>query len=422
MARTLAATGSLFLVLGSFGTVHAQPTSKSAAQWREQRAKPEYAAKEKQTLESLNTALKAKQDVGTPIPNFAPEFRWDRKADEVRLAVYINSGDLYGVCISNLKKGDRVYVTSANGVCRFSRGDALSKVVSLVGVVGTVTAGVFAPEAAPFIPTVEGWVQKNLIPANKGEQRDAYGQDPDTRDFCQDEGGVIICTPSSGGVLYRGGRNGSIPRKQPRTDDNLPDHVKGRAFFLVRGNTAHNTRAMEQDGELFLAAWDSAGAFGDNTGAYVLRLTITRADKVQEKSVLSPFNKRADAVELVLEPGNQGSILRTGAADHPLFAEGDEGAMGFVAVGGKPKASATTWVLEVTGGPRAGNDWMTAKIRTKDGDRYLVVEGDELKAGMGKEKGTEFVLFLTEKPVPGRAVFVMRTAAGDRWIGRKTLP
>ena len=49
-------------------------------------------------------------------------------------------------------------------------------------------------------------------------------------DWCQDEGGILVCLPSAGGIYYA--TNG-IKTKTPRYPDTYPDHVKN-AFFLLR--------------------------------------------------------------------------------------------------------------------------------------------------------------------------------------------
>jgi hypothetical protein len=271
MSRSPQVIGSLFVfLLCSSQAAQADPLRfRAAADWHKGRPVP--------------TAAGPFGEVATPVGAVPPGasqsyFSWDRKADEVYLAVYINAGDPYGVCISNLKSGDVVRITSAHGVCRFSKGDAVKDVLSFVGVAGTAVAAKLVPPAAPFVEPATGFASKKLVPSSRGQQRDAYGYDPGTGDYCQDEGGVIVCLPGAGGAYYRGGKNGTIPRKAPRTDGNVPGHVKG-AFFPVRDNDQHNTRTVDKDGEMFLLAWDAADAFDDNTGYYLVHLRIKQAGK-----------------------------------------------------------------------------------------------------------------------------------------------
>ena len=110
---------SLVLVLAQH--VHAQGFI-SSTDWHKVRP-----AKEFKPVKGGQAALALMQmadlaNVGKIPPEFSHQFDWDRKSEEIRLAVYVNTGDSYGVCISNLKKGDVIQVTSARGSDRHRAG------------------------------------------------------------------------------------------------------------------------------------------------------------------------------------------------------------------------------------------------------------------------------------------------------------
>ena len=149
------------------------------------------------------------------------QFDWDRKSDEIRLAVYVNAGDSYGVCISNLKKGDIIQVTSARGDCRFSRGDAAKQIASFLVVASTAATTAIEPELAPTVEKATQFAKDYLVPSGRGIMRDPFGYDSGTGDYCGDEGGILICLPGRWHLPYAkwwaGKRSpkGSTDRQQP---------------------------------------------------------------------------------------------------------------------------------------------------------------------------------------------------------------
>jgi hypothetical protein len=272
---------SLVLVLLFTDRVHSQGFVP-AAKWHE--ARP---AKRFNSVKGGQAALAVMRmgelvNVGKVPPEFSHQFDWDRKSDEIRLAVYVNAGDPYGVCISNLKKGDTIQVTSARGNCRFSRGDAAKHIASFLVVASTVAALVIEPELAPTVEQATRFAKDNLVPSGRGLMRDPFGFDSGTGDYCSDEGGILICFPSAGGIYHMqgGGHVRGSPRN-PRTDNNRPPHIGNNGFFLVRNtkgelDQAHNTRTLDRDGEVFLLAWDWADSYNDNTGYYEVRMTVKK--------------------------------------------------------------------------------------------------------------------------------------------------
>lgn len=67
------------------------------------------------------------------------------------------------------------------------------------------------PEAAPFIKAGDDFAKQQFGQPSNSERRDGYGQDPGNGDWCQDEGGLLICLPSAGGVYYQSGGGVTAP-------------------------------------------------------------------------------------------------------------------------------------------------------------------------------------------------------------------
>ncbi len=229
---------------------------------------------------------KADETIGSAPEGFGHSFFWDRDAEQIALVIFLNAADPLGVSITGLKLSDLVEVTAASGICSFDESDGNEFAASLIGLVGEGAKGAVsalgAPEAAPFIDLASKFAQEQFR-GKEGEKkmrRDPYGEDPGTGHQARGEGGVLVSMPSSGGPAYSG--NGDHKERwlkghKPRRDDQLPAHVQGRGFFLVRGDSRHNARTVARDDEpLFLTPWD--WKFEDNAGFYKLFVRITKAN------------------------------------------------------------------------------------------------------------------------------------------------
>jgi hypothetical protein len=232
----------------------------------------------------IRNALGETTTVGNAPEGYGAVFEWDRKEKEIGLVIFVNSKDSCGVCIKNVQNGDTLRVTSASGIC--STNDGIGGLISsIVGAVSTI-GGLIAPKAKPFIEAGKKFAEEQFGKSNKSDERDPFGQDPGNGDWCQDEGGVLVCLPRAAGTFYA--YNG-LKRKEPRFPENYPDHIE-HAFFLLRHKVKRDfgifkeyeiddsvlkqPRTIEGDGEIFVLMWDSE--FPDNQGYYEVHLVLSR--------------------------------------------------------------------------------------------------------------------------------------------------
>ena len=227
------------------------------------------------------------QSIGEAPQDYGQVFHWDRKDKQINLVVYVAARDPLGVAIAGLRKGDTIHVSDASGSASFDGGrqDLVSSIIGLIGAGGKALAmgnaggKPDAPEknritdqqADSLIKAGENLMKQLIKPKNK--RRDAFGRDPGTGKYAKHEGGIIICLPSAGGVLY-GGPSRSLKGKRARKDENVHKSVEGKAFYPVQGDVEHNTREVQKDGVAHLVAFDSR--HDDNTGYYRVFLVITR--------------------------------------------------------------------------------------------------------------------------------------------------
>jgi len=90
--------------------------------------------------------------VGNEPRGFGKGFIWDRKDDEILLAVFINAADDLGVSIENVRRNDIVEVTSAAGISSFSKDKGNPFALSIVGLiaVGAKAGAGLAGAPRPF--------------------------------------------------------------------------------------------------------------------------------------------------------------------------------------------------------------------------------------------------------------------------------
>jgi hypothetical protein len=213
---------------------------------------------------------------------FGSGFHWDRNADQdVVLVMFINAADPLGVSIDGLEAGDEIQVLSASGIASFSsdKGNPLaSSIVGLLAKVGDVV--VTAKGAAEAVPAIDAAAQfaKDQFKATNAKtlRRDAFGVDPGSGLKARQEGGLIVCLPEAGGTFYSGDPKARwIQGNGDRTDDHLPTHLSG-CFFPRQGDVAHNTRIVQQSGQMFVLAWD--WQFDDNAGFYKVFMHLKKGN------------------------------------------------------------------------------------------------------------------------------------------------
>jgi hypothetical protein len=221
--------------------------------------------------------------VGDQPEGFGQRFLWDRKDDEILLAIFVNAADNLGVSIENIRRSDIVSVTSASGIASFDEDTGNPLASSIVGLLavgakaGLGIAGV--PGVIPVINEVEQFAKERFKATNaKTKRRDAFGVDPGSGHKAKEEGGIIVTLPQASGPFYSGDdehKKRWIKPDGTRTDENLPEHIfLGSAFFPRRRATRHNRRTVTSNGEIYVLAWD--WKFEDNAGFYKVLVHIKK--------------------------------------------------------------------------------------------------------------------------------------------------
>lgn len=224
-------------------------------------------------------------------PLYSKYIFWDRLNKEILFIAYLNAADDLGVAIGNLRVGDTVFILAADGMAAFAENQGNVHASSIIAAIasGEAIAPVAkdTPESAAIIHAGAQFAMSHYghdgsAGFNKKKRRDAFGQNPaGNRVYERQEGGVLVCLPGSGGTFYSASEMHPeywIKREgAPRLDSIRPDHIRPHGFFLIRGSGApnHNTRAISQDGEMFLVPW--AYKFDSNKGYYQVLVKVRSA-------------------------------------------------------------------------------------------------------------------------------------------------
>ncbi len=223
--------------------------------------------------------------VGEQPQAFGKTFIWDRKDEQILLAVFVNAADNLGISILGLEPRDVIQVTSAAGIASFSKDKGNPAASSLVGLIGAgAKAGLGIaglPEAIPFVTAAEKFAQDQFKATNtKNKVRNAFGVDPASGHKAKQEGGIVISFPEAGEPYYSGDGDHQerwIKSDGTRTDNHRPNHVV-YGFFPIAGNLAHNTRSVYGSyAPLYISAWNFS--FDDNAGYYKIFVLIQKGPK-----------------------------------------------------------------------------------------------------------------------------------------------
>src|SRR5262249_39781286 len=229
--------------------------------------------------------------VGDAPPGFGKGFTWDRADNEILLVMFINAADPLGISIDGVQAGDQVQVLSASGIASFSedKGNPLaSSIIGLVAKGGNIALGAAgAPEVKPLIDAAEQFAKDQFKATNaKTKRRDAFGVDPGSGHKAREEGGLLVCLPEAGGIFYSGDGDHKgrwIKPNGVRTDDHWPAPSFG-IFFHIKGNLGHNTRTLQQSGQMYITAWD--WKFEDNAGFYKVFVKLTKGNGLPPPVIL----------------------------------------------------------------------------------------------------------------------------------------
>jgi hypothetical protein len=133
--------------------------------------KPAIAAVGNKNAGTLRTVSNQPEGYGSVI-------EWNRADQEAQFVIFINSADADGVVVTNLKPGDTIEVTEADGIASFDDGNGglIKGIVGAVAVgasLGATTIG--APEAIPFITAGAEFAKNEFGKSKQSKKRDPYG-------------------------------------------------------------------------------------------------------------------------------------------------------------------------------------------------------------------------------------------------------
>ena len=202
---------------------------------------------------------------------FGPDIVFNPEGEEpCEFWAEISATDDSGVSVDKLKEGDKLQIIEISGACSFARGKSglILSIISTTAVAALGAAGAAAWKAA--VNSMRRDLDKHMAVdgGNDGsKKRDGYGQEVGGKgNYAREEGGIIVCLPKAGGVVYSS-------EKVRRADDGDRRDTAGGWFFPTRQDVG-KARKIDSDGVLRIAAFDSN--YGDNAGSYEVKFVITR--------------------------------------------------------------------------------------------------------------------------------------------------
>lgn len=132
---------------------------------------------------------------------FGPEEVFDPKDDKPgEFWAEISATDDCGVAVDGLKEGDVLRIIDISGIASFAKGKSglILSIISAATGLATNTAWKTAVDA------VRKGLTKNAPEDDEGgKKRNGYGREiGGAEPFAEKEGGIIVCMPSGGGVVY----------------------------------------------------------------------------------------------------------------------------------------------------------------------------------------------------------------------------
>ena len=173
---------------------------------------------------------------------------------------WINAADDHGIQISGVNVGDKLRIELISGIGYFAGASGWWRALSIAIEVGKTvinpTSNLASKIAAKGLEGVNKVVPKD---EKASKPRDGYGEKLDGAGMAQEEGGIVICPPITGGPKYAVERPAGGGKGQHG------------CFFPTRNNREVE---IEENGVLSIVAFDSK--YADNAGRYEVRLNITR--------------------------------------------------------------------------------------------------------------------------------------------------
>jgi len=203
---------------------------------------------------------------------------------ELDVWVEVSPTDQDGITIAGIKKGDRVIIEDASGICSFAK-TKLDSVAGIVAIANGVLqdganyyAGDKAEETQEAFNEQRKVLQELLTKDVKHKRRDAFGLDPGTGDYGKNEGGLIVCMPSAKGAIY------ATPEHRlgggAKSNGRLPEYVASvikdewNSFFPCRLEGGVTDCVAIDDGAVHILAFDQK--FSDNAGTYSVNVRVER--------------------------------------------------------------------------------------------------------------------------------------------------
>ena len=201
--------------------------------------------------------------------DFGPDIKFDGGSDE--FWAEISAADATGVAVADVKPGDEIRILDISGLCAFEGGDDKQGASSFIGTVAEATTG-------PWAIALKALREVVPLLAGGDKRRDGYGQEPGKTQFHTDEGGIVLCFPDAGGVIYS-----NEDTRPPNTNTGgrvNPTAAHGKFHFPIRGNRNPITVPGTKPGTLRIVAFDHK--YTDNSGVYEVVFTITRGRPIEE--------------------------------------------------------------------------------------------------------------------------------------------
>ena len=176
---------------------------------------------------------------------------------------WINAADDHGIQkISGVAVRDKLKIELISGIGYFAGASGWWRALSIAIEVGKTvinpTSNLASKIAAKGLEGVNKVVPKD---EKASKPRDGYGEKLDGAGMAQEEGGIVICPPITGGPKYAVERPAGGGKGQHG------------CFFPTRDKREVE---IEKDGVLSIVAFDSK--YADNAGRYEVRLNITRPE------------------------------------------------------------------------------------------------------------------------------------------------
>ena len=177
----------------------------------------------------------------------------------------ISATDDSGVSVDGIKKGDEFRIIEISGMCSFAKG----KSRLILRVVTTVAGAILGGGTKAWQDAISS-MRKDLDKhtkdsGNAGKKRDGYGLEAGESSHAENEGGIIVCLPGSGGLRYYA----DVRRVAAQIGQ-----VQAGSWFFPSRDRVQVPYLIETDGVLRIGAFDSH--HNDNAGSYEVKFSITR--------------------------------------------------------------------------------------------------------------------------------------------------